>query len=145
MLEKLCSLMFAALLMHTACAAHVRAQSPSRKDEQHANKIMRNILKLGTGPEARVMVKLRDKTVLVGFINTSGQDSFNMTDQMTGKLATVEYAQVKEVRGSNSRTGVIVGGGPGKVGNIFLKVVPMALGAGLAVFLVVDVLRHGDF
>ena len=143
MLKKWLALLFAVLLIHTAITLPVTAQSTA-KDNRAANKVMKNILKLGTGPEARVKVNLRDKTELVGFISSAGPDSFAVTDIMTGKETTVEYTQVKRLMGSNSRTGVIVGGGPGKVGNIFLKYIPMALGIGLAGYLVIDVFRRGD-
>ncbi len=144
MFKKWCSLTLATLLIHTTLVMPINAQTPSGKDDRATSKVMKNILRLGTGPEARVRVKLRDKTELVGFISASGPDSFTVTDVMTGKATTVDYTQVKQVMGSNSRTGVIVGGGPGKVGNIFLKYIPMALGIGLAGYLVIDVFRRGD-
>lgn len=143
MLKKWCILLLTASLIYATNAAPMSAQSRADNDDRAANKVMKNILKLGTGPEARVRVKLRNKTELVGFVSSAGPDSFAVTDIMTGKTTTVEYTQVKKLMGSNSRTGVIVGGGPGKVGNIFLKVVPIGLGIGLAAFFVIDVFRRG--
>jgi hypothetical protein len=38
------------------------------------------VQKIGVGTEARVEVKMRDKTKLKGYLSATGQDNFTVTD-----------------------------------------------------------------
>jgi hypothetical protein len=76
-------------------------------------------VKLGTGSDARVEVKLRDKTKLKGHISDVGSESFAVVDDKTGSATTVTYRQVKQVKGNNLPTGVKIAIGVA----IFLAVV----------------------
>ena len=142
MFTKCFLLVLAALLIHVTNAAPVMAQATAEKEARFVQKVKENILELGIGPESRVRVKLRDKTKLEGYISQAGADSFTVTDVRTGTATTVAYTQVKQIKGSNYLSGVLIGSGPGKVSTIFLKGVPMALGFGLALFFVTDILRN---
>ena len=50
-----------------------------------AEKVKAGIGKLGTGTDARIEVKLRDKTKLKGYVSESVEDSFVIVDEKTGK------------------------------------------------------------
>jgi len=60
-----------------------------------------SLSKLGTGAEACIEVKLRDKTKLTGYVSEAGEDSFVIVDEKTGATSTVTYAQVQQVKGNN--------------------------------------------
>ena len=64
MLKKYLSLVLVTLLVHMASAAPALAKSKAEKEVEFAGKVKAGIANLGTGPEARVKLKLRDKTKL---------------------------------------------------------------------------------
>ena len=140
MFKKALSLLLIGLITSMANTGPAFAQSSTQKEAQKIEKTKQDILSLGIGPQARVRVKLRDKKILEGYISQVGADSFTVTAVKTGTPATIGYAQVKRIQGHNYLTGVIIGGGPGTAGKIFLKWIPMAFGLGLAGLLVVDIL-----
>lgn len=62
------------------------------KDVQLAEKARAEVQRLGVGQDARVEVRLRDKTKLKGYVSAAGEDSFTVTDSKTGASQTVAYA-----------------------------------------------------
>jgi hypothetical protein len=96
------------LISLLAAAPPVWAKSKAEKEAQQAAKIKAAILQLGTGPDARVSLKLRDKTQVAGYIQTAGADSFVVADANTGAVTTVPYPSVTQVRGNNLSTGAKV-------------------------------------
>ena len=106
MSKKLLSLTLAALLIHLALGARsASASTDAQKQARLAEKVKVGILKLGTGKEARVAVKLRDKTKLAGYVSEVREDRFAITDLSTGLATTVAYADVAQVKGHNLSTG----------------------------------------
>ena len=63
-----------------------------------ADKVKASVAKRGTGPKAKVTVKLKDKTKLKGYITQAAGDSFTITDSETGQSRTLAYADVDEVK-----------------------------------------------
>lgn len=106
MFKKLLSLMLAILLMHVGLAQSVAAGTSAEKEAKFAEKVKAGIAKLGTGTEARIEVKLRDKTKLKGYISEAGADSFTVVDEKSGAATQVTYSQVKTVKGNNLSKGV---------------------------------------
>lgn len=100
------SLALVCLLINLACIVSVRAATRAEKEARFAEKVKAGIAKLGTGPEARVKVKLRDKTKLDGYISETGEDFFVVVNAKTGIATTVAYPQVKQVKGNNLSAGV---------------------------------------
>jgi hypothetical protein len=78
------------------------------KEDKFAAKIKTNITKLGTGAEARVEVKLRDKTKLKGYVSRISENSFTVVDEKTGNASEVPYSSAKQVKGNNLSTGVTI-------------------------------------
>ena len=85
---------------------------PEDKDAERAAKVKEAIVKLGTGPAARVEVKLRDGRQLKGWVSETSEDSFLFVDD-NGAAREVPYPQVKRVKGNNLSTGVKVAIGVG--------------------------------
>ena len=102
MLKKSIACLLIALLV---VAPSVGAKSKVEKD---AEKIKTAILKLGTGPDARVSLKLRDKTKVAGYIQEASAESFVVADANTGATTTVPYPNVTQVKGNNLSTGAKV-------------------------------------
>jgi hypothetical protein len=106
MCKKLLSLTLAALLIHLLVGAQsASASTDTQKQARLAEKIKVGILKLGIGKEARVAVKLRDKTKLVGYVSEVREDRFAITDISTGATTMVTYPDVAQVKGHNLSTG----------------------------------------
>ncbi len=99
----ICSLLL--MLASTPVAA---ATSKEEKAAAHAAKVKTEIAKLGIGPDARIAVKLRDKTKLSGYVSQANADSFVITDLKTGASTEVPYPNVTQAKGKNLSTGAII-------------------------------------
>lgn len=68
-------------------------------------KVRSQILKLGVGEEAKLEVKLKDKTKLKGHIREAGENHFVLVETGTNRVITVPYDQVQQGKGQNLSTG----------------------------------------
>ena len=105
MSRKLVSLVLVGLLLNIVGAIPAYASSKEETRARFAEKVKEGISKLGTGPEARVEVKLRDGRKLKGYISETGENSFVMVDARSGAASTIPYPQVKQVTGNNLSKG----------------------------------------
>ena len=68
---------------------------------------------MGVGVNARVEVKLHDKTRLKGYISDADQDSFTVVESKTGSSKTVSYADTSSAKragsGVSAKTWIILG------------------------------------
>ena len=107
--KKALSLLVTGLLMQTVfCFETAFASSGAEKQAQFAKKVKVGIGKLGVGREARVEIKLRDKTKLAGYVNEVNENSFVVTNPITDASTTVAYGDVAQVKGHNLSQGAIV-------------------------------------
>jgi hypothetical protein len=113
MYRRILLLALVGLLIHCVVVKPVRADSKEEKQARFTEKVKAGIAKLGTGADARVEVKLRDKTKLKGHIGEAGEDGFVVVDSKTGAATRVAYAEVKQVRGNNLSTGAKIAIGLG--------------------------------
>jgi hypothetical protein len=104
MLSQYLPLILAVLLIYTVSAEPVFAQSAAGQQARLAEQVKQNIQRLGVGQEARVRVKLHDRTVLVGYVSQVEADSFTLIDLRIGAPTTVPYAQVRQISGGNLST-----------------------------------------
>jgi hypothetical protein len=106
MYVKTLSVLLALSLLHFGSApARAKAKTEAEKQAKYAAKVRQSIYKLGVGPDARVAVKLQDKTRLVGYISEAGENSFVVTEPRTGAATVVTYPNVAQVKGQNLSTG----------------------------------------
>ena len=127
MLKKLFSMMLACLLTQLVFAQPASAAgAKAEKEARFAEKVRAGILKLGTGPEARVEVKLRDKQKLVGYVSEASAEFFTVVDA-SGHATTVVYPQVKQAKGNNLADGIKIAIGVAAVIGIITLVVALAL------------------
>lgn len=107
--KKLLSLILIASLSQVLAGVPVvAAQSISDKEAARVAKVKASILKLGTGSDAKIKVKLRDDTKLSGYVVQANADSFVMADSKTGTSTEIPYPNVTQARGKNLSTGAIV-------------------------------------
>ena len=84
----------------------VSAATPKTGDEKRAKKVKAEIRKLGTGPDAQIKLKLRDKTELEGYVSEANETDFTVVNSHDGAATTVAYPQVGQARGNNLNGGV---------------------------------------
>jgi hypothetical protein len=107
-IKKSLSLMLAGILFNLVAVSPAYASLNAEKEARHLARMKASLQKLGTGEAARVEVRLRDKTKLIGFIRASTDDSFVVVEAKTGAAITVSYPQVARVKGHNLSTGAWV-------------------------------------
>ena len=131
MFKKLLSLVLVGLLAQAASAPAV-ARTPTGKEARFAERVRQGIAKLGVGPQARVKVKLRDKTELEGYVSDARDDHFVVADAKTGATSNVPYPQVKQVKGHNlsTRAKVAIGVGIAAAVIIVIAIVNASLDDG---------------
>jgi hypothetical protein len=102
---RITAVFLAALFLSVTWASPAFAANSPEKEARFAQKVKAQIAKLGTGPAARIDLKLRDKTKLKGYVSEVGNESFAVVDDKTGSATTVAYPQVRQVKGNNLSTG----------------------------------------
>ncbi|MFL6207794.1 MAG: hypothetical protein ACJ74W_03025 [Pyrinomonadaceae bacterium] len=127
------ALMLVCLLVHLSAAAPTFAQAQAEQEAQHTARVKAGILKLGTGEQARVKLRLRDKTKLAGYVSAADAESFIVVNPKTGVTTTVAYAQVKQIKGHNLSTGAKIAIGFG-----------VLVGALLVTYLILNAKCHGN-
>jgi preprotein translocase subunit SecF len=115
MFKKVLSLVLVGFLVSVAGVRVTYAGSNAEKEIRFAAKVKEGISKLGTGEEARIEVKLRDKTKLKGYVSEAGEDSFVVVDEKTNATSKVSYSQVKQVKGNNLSTAAEIALGVGLI------------------------------
>ncbi|MGB9180758.1 MAG: hypothetical protein WCB68_16115 [Pyrinomonadaceae bacterium] len=113
MSKRILSLALVALLFGVVAIKPVYADSKAEKEARFAEKVKKDINKLGTGTETRIEVKLRDKRTLKGYIGEAGEEGFSVVDAKTGTATKVLYPQVQKVKGNNLSTGAKIAIGLG--------------------------------
>ena len=103
--RKLTLMLVGALIFSLSASPMTFAKSKEEKAAEFASKVKTGIAKLGVGPEARVEIKLRDKTKLKGYVSQINDDSFVVADAKTGATTEVTYPNVTQVKGNNLSTG----------------------------------------
>ena len=99
MFRKTLSFALATILITCAVEA-VRAETREDNQARTAEKVKEGITRLGTGEQARVELKLRDKTKLKGYVSEVSDDHFVVVDKKTGAATRVSYGQVQQVKGT---------------------------------------------
>jgi hypothetical protein len=105
MIKKLTTLALAGLLLQMAYAPPAVAKTAAEKEAQFVEKLKAGVARLGTGPEARIEVRLRDNTKLKGYVSEVKDGGFAVTDPKTGASTQVAYPQVKVAKGNNLSKG----------------------------------------
>jgi hypothetical protein len=127
MVKKILCLALAGLLINLMVASTAYAFSDEGKQARFIRQVKEGIAKLDTGPDARVEVKLHDKTKLKGYLKEVTADYFVVSDPATGVTAKVLYPEVKQVRGHNLSSGARIAIGVAIVAAILLTLAVLAV------------------
>jgi hypothetical protein len=98
MLRRLFSIGLVVLLFHIGNSMLMPDIAKAGQGDAAAEKVKATVAKRGTGPKAKVNVKLKDNTKLKGYITKSEGDSFTLAESETGQLRTLAYGDVAEVK-----------------------------------------------
>ncbi|HXM35021.1 MAG TPA: hypothetical protein VN920_07535 [Pyrinomonadaceae bacterium] len=98
MSEKLLAIALGVSLLNVVCGAPIAAGSRESKEAKHAKTMKDQIARVGTGPKARIAIRLRDKTDLRGYVSEAADDHFLMVDEKTSAATSVSYTQVAKVK-----------------------------------------------
>jgi hypothetical protein len=98
MLKKLFSIGLVVLLFHAGNSLFIHDLVRASQTDPASEKVKASVAKRGTGPKAKVTVKLKDKTRLKGYISNASGDSFTLSDSKTGQVRTLAYSDVAEVK-----------------------------------------------
>ena len=134
MLKKCLSLVLAGLLFQTTfAAAAVSARTRGGDDDEDAKlaqKVRASVFEFGSGPDAQIKVRPRDKTTLEGYVESITKDSFIIAGAKKGAATTAAYSEVKQVKGNNFSTGAKIGIGAAIAAGIIVIVVLATRGGG---------------
>ena len=120
MFKKILSFVLVVLMLNVVGVSSAYAGSKEEKDARSAARVKESVSKLGTGTDARVEVKLRDKTKLKGYVSQISENSFTVVDEKTGNASEVPYSTAKQVKGNNLSTGVKIAIGAGIIFLVFV-------------------------
>ena len=114
MFKKPLAMVLAGLLFTTVLGAGTTsASSNTERQARFTEKVRLNIAKLGTGSQALVAIKLKDKTKVAGYISEVRENSFVVVHPKFGTVTSVNYADVAQARGNNLGTGAKIAIGIG--------------------------------
>ncbi len=114
-------------LVETVFAADAFAIRRTESGSKNDTRISKLLLRLGPGRDSLVAVRLQDKSVVTGFLDEAGSESFVVVDADSQVKHTVAYAQVARLQGYNLVTGVEVHHGlgiRGKIAAVFKYLLP---------------------
>ena len=117
MINRMLSTVLAMAMIAMATAqpslAATKEERQAARRAEIAAKVKAGIEGLGTGPDARVDVKLYDARRVVGYVNAADAEGFSVTDPKSGVATRVAYDDVSKVKGNNLATGwkIAIGAG----------------------------------
>lgn len=82
------------------------ASDSTESEAKFVEKVRSGIATLGTGPEAKIQVKLKDGTKLKGYIREADDKQFVVVDSQSN-ATPVPYPMAKQVKGNNLSKGTI--------------------------------------
>jgi len=106
MLKRLLTIVLCGLLFETMLAADAWALQPAGSlASRQAARVRSAVVRVGSGTDAVVAVRLRDKSVVSGWISGVGPDSFQVTNPQTGAEAKVRFLDVDRMAAANLVSG----------------------------------------
>jgi len=125
MLKRLFSIGLVVLLFHAGNSLLIHDVAQANQSNAALDKVKAAVAKRGTGPKAKVTVKLKDNSKLKGYISNAARDSFTLSDSKTGQVRTLAYSDVAEVKKQGgmslaAKIGIGVGAGVGALGLLYL-------------------------
>ena len=101
-----------------ATTAQAASYGPAPQPNIKAERIARLGQKLGSGTDAFIALRMKDKTTLTGWVAQWKADSLDLVNPNTGEHQLVAYSNVARLAGYNMATGVQVQEGAGITGKL---------------------------
>lgn len=127
MLKRSLVIVLCGLLLETMFAADAWAIQPDRQVNAQAVRVRAAVERVGTGTNSLVAVRLRDKSIVSGWVSAVTEDSFRVTDPHSGEVNSVRFADVSRLAATNLVSGDTVqygGGIRAKLGKAINFIVP---------------------
>jgi hypothetical protein len=106
MCRKIISTVITIVILNLICSSGVLAQRTGLSPDE----VKTQIAKLGTGPKAVVRITLNDKRKMQGWLALVAEDHFSLTDEKTGSVNEIRYADVSSVKSLKpSKSAIAVG------------------------------------
>ena len=104
MYKKFLSCFLIGLLFNLTC--YSTAPANFEIQDELIEKIKLEVLKLGVGPDARIKVKLRDNTIIKGYVSQANDDYFVVTDEKIKFTTRIKYPDVKQINNFSKNKGL---------------------------------------
>jgi hypothetical protein len=104
MVKKYLSFIVCCLLLITANASFISAQTNTENKDSSIAKVKAKVVKRSTAKNTYIKVKMLDGKKLSGEINQAGEDSFTLTDSKTKQSTSIAYRDVAQVKGKGLST-----------------------------------------
>jgi hypothetical protein len=124
-MRKLLAISLIGLLVLLVPSGRTLARSSGNDKTTAMDKIKIKIAKLGVGEKARAQIKLRNGQRVKGYVTSTSQENFTFTERDSGRLTTIAYSDVIEVKK------------PG-----LSKVAKIGIGAGIGVVVLALIANH---
>lgn len=98
MLKKYLVLALTALLLNLSFCVSGFAQTSSDRDSRLILNVKNTVARVGTEPNRKIKIQLKNGTKLKGYITEIKDDYFALLDTKTGKVTSVQYAEVMEAK-----------------------------------------------
>jgi hypothetical protein len=110
-MKKVPALALAVVMLHSFSLAPLADETPEGKAKRAllASEVKAGVSSLGTGRQARVRVRLADKTEYHGHVAEIADAHFVVADARTGATAPIRYDEVKGIKGNNLSSGAKIG------------------------------------
>jgi hypothetical protein len=93
--KKILSFFLIGLLFNLTCYSMALANFEIQ--DEIAEKIKLEVLKLGVGSHARIKVKLRDNTTVKGYVSESNDHYFIITNEQSKFTTRIKYTDIKQI------------------------------------------------
>jgi len=116
MCRKIISIVIAILIANLVCTSNALAQTQTLTPAEAKVRISR----LRTGPKAVVRITLKDKTKMQGWLSLLADDHFSLTEEKTGTVNDISYADVAAIKSLKPSKGAIAAGAAAGLGTAVL-------------------------
>jgi hypothetical protein len=130
MMSKSLSLISLAAFLFLFSTLPAPAQTSQTERDQKAAKVKEKVLKIGSGNDTKIQVKLYSGATYQGSLTRANDADFDITDK-AGVVHTVKYPDVKEIGGKNLSTGAKIAIG-------------MGIGAGIVLVILAAIIMSND-
>ena len=96
MFKRIITLLIVGLVINLVCATPTVVGQQTGSDAR-AEKMKAKVIKIGTGPDARVEVRLSDGRRVKGYISEIKDDYFTVVDDKAGVATRIDYSQVQRI------------------------------------------------